>query len=258
MGRPRLSLAARIAAKTQRAGADECWLWLGKLGTNGYGVVAMYDHARQPKRYSLYAHRVAWELQHGPIPEGLTLDHVCAVRRCTNTRHLRLLPREEHGRIDAQRRWAKNKENTMGYSHYFPTRDAAALAAVLPQLGADTRQIVAEAGKREILLAGPLGSGEPVITDTEIALNGDESVGGDYESFVIGTEVRGFNFCKTAHRPYDAAVVAILLRAHALAPGALDISSDGDDDEWRDGRELYRVTFGTDAVIPPGVLAVPA
>jgi hypothetical protein len=35
-----------------------------------------------------YAHRIAWELEHGPVPEGLTLDHRCRVRHCVNPSHL--------------------------------------------------------------------------------------------------------------------------------------------------------------------------
>lgn len=40
-----------------------------------------------PGKYG-YAHRIAYELVVGPIPEGLTLDHLCRVRRCVNPEHL--------------------------------------------------------------------------------------------------------------------------------------------------------------------------
>jgi hypothetical protein len=39
-------------------------------------------------RVVAYAHRVAWELEHGPVPDGLTLDHRCCVRHCVNPAHL--------------------------------------------------------------------------------------------------------------------------------------------------------------------------
>src|SRR5690606_41377855 len=35
-----------------------------------------------------YAHRVAWELLMGPIPEGLTIDHLCHNKLCVNPDHL--------------------------------------------------------------------------------------------------------------------------------------------------------------------------
>lgn len=52
-------------------GPDACWPWLRHLSTGGYG--------RQDK---IAAHRMAYELLVGPIPEGLELDHLCHVRRC--------------------------------------------------------------------------------------------------------------------------------------------------------------------------------
>lgn len=64
-------------------GADGvgCWLWTGKLDPNGYARMWV-----KPK--TLYAHRFAYELVIGPIPEGLTLDHRCRVRHCVNPSHL--------------------------------------------------------------------------------------------------------------------------------------------------------------------------
>jgi len=34
------------------------------------------------------AHRVAWELTNGPIPDGHELDHLCRTRNCVNPGHL--------------------------------------------------------------------------------------------------------------------------------------------------------------------------
>ena len=61
----------------------ECWLWTGSLDGAGYGrfTVSAERRARQ-------AYRIAYELFVGPIPEGLTLDHLCRVRRCVNPAHL--------------------------------------------------------------------------------------------------------------------------------------------------------------------------
>jgi hypothetical protein len=54
-----------------------CWLWQRGIHHSGYAFVA-----RQ------LAHRYVYELHRGPIPEGLTLDHLCRVRHCVNPEHL--------------------------------------------------------------------------------------------------------------------------------------------------------------------------
>lgn len=47
----------------------------------------------------VYAHRLAWEEVHGPIPEGMTIHHKCGVKPCTNVQHLELKTLAENGRI---------------------------------------------------------------------------------------------------------------------------------------------------------------
>lgn len=58
--------------------ADACWPWQGPIGTHGYGM---------PGPYGLLAHRVAWELTHGPIPKGKVICHTCDNRPCCNPAH---------------------------------------------------------------------------------------------------------------------------------------------------------------------------
>ena len=62
---------------------DTCWLWTGALGTGGYATIRLPGSRQQ-----LRAHRWAYEYFVGPIPEGLTLDHLCRVRHCVNPAHL--------------------------------------------------------------------------------------------------------------------------------------------------------------------------
>lgn len=57
-----------------------CWLWMGALN-QGYGVYTSGGKARK-------AHRVSYQEIVGPIPECLTLDHLCRVRNCVNPDHL--------------------------------------------------------------------------------------------------------------------------------------------------------------------------
>lgn len=57
-----------------------CWVWTGALN-GGYGAMQVDGHQRR-------VHRVVWETIKGPIPDGLTLDHLCRVRHCVNPDHL--------------------------------------------------------------------------------------------------------------------------------------------------------------------------
>lgn len=67
----------------------ECLIWTACRNAWGYGVVK-FDRKTQ------LAHRVAYELEVGPIPEGMQLDHFgCDTPACVNPDHLRpVTPRE--------------------------------------------------------------------------------------------------------------------------------------------------------------------
>ena len=50
----------------------------------------------------------------------------------------------------------------------------------------------------------------------------------------------GFNFCKTAAKPYDLVVTAILVLAEHFSEGHFKVSSDGDPEDWAEGLALAR------------------
>lgn len=60
---------------------ETCWLWTSGFSLNGYGQFTI-DYQTQ------LAHRIAYELFIGPIPNGLQIDHLCRVRYCVNPQHL--------------------------------------------------------------------------------------------------------------------------------------------------------------------------
>ena len=76
---------ARFMSKIDRRGDRLCWPWLGTVLNTGYG---QFKAAGQ----RISAHRYAYELFKGPIPDGLTIDHVkargCVRRDCVNPYHL--------------------------------------------------------------------------------------------------------------------------------------------------------------------------
>ena len=58
-----------------------CWEWGGSIAPSGYGRFWMDGKNR-------YAHRVAYVLTHGLIPDGLVIDHLCRNTACVNPTHL--------------------------------------------------------------------------------------------------------------------------------------------------------------------------
>ena len=65
-------------------GPTACWIWTKGL-REGYGHFWMANK-------DVGAHRVAYELEVGPIPEGLTIDHLCNNPPCVNPAHMEVVP----------------------------------------------------------------------------------------------------------------------------------------------------------------------
>jgi hypothetical protein len=62
-----------------------CWLWTGTLTHDGY-----------PRAGARYMHRVSYEMHKGSIAEGMTLDHLCKIRKCCNPDHLEPVTLQEN------------------------------------------------------------------------------------------------------------------------------------------------------------------
>jgi hypothetical protein len=87
----RQSITERFWPKVATCEPYECWEWQGSRTTGGYGVIKP-EGSRTP----VLAHRVAYELAVGPVPDGLELDHLCRNRRCVNPSHLEPVTRSEN------------------------------------------------------------------------------------------------------------------------------------------------------------------
>jgi len=134
----------------------------------------------------------------------------------------------------------------MGYTHYWklPEIDEETWA----KIQAASKEVVAEVPNLQYEFSD---AGPPVVGPDIIRFNGKGQDG--HETFYVErANPGGFNFCKTARKPYDEAVTAVLciVGHHLTKEGTLKdpyyISSDGYFSDWGEGRELATKVLGED------------
>jgi len=86
-----VSLPDRFWDKVDKT--DECWNWTAGKNHYGYGSFAV---RRGESWFRAQAHRVAYEDLIGPIPTGLTIDHLCRNRACVNPAHMEPVTKGEN------------------------------------------------------------------------------------------------------------------------------------------------------------------
>lgn len=85
----RVSIEDRFWSKVEKQFCG-CWLWHGRLSDRGYGI---FHYSSKDSRR---AHRFAYEVMKGKIPDGRELDHLCRVRNCVNPEHLEPVTHREN------------------------------------------------------------------------------------------------------------------------------------------------------------------
>lgn len=104
-----------------------CEIAQGRKDRDGY---AFYGKSR--------AHRVAWEAEHGPIPEGMEIEHTCRRRSCVAVHHLELVTRSEN---ELRKNWAYRSRRT----HCARGHSLNVNAIITPEFGRVCRQCNREA-----------------------------------------------------------------------------------------------------------------
>lgn len=91
-------------------GIDENWQWIAGKNWNGYGML------RDDRGKMTTAHRVAYRLFIGEIPEGLCVCHSCDIPSCCNPEHLWLGTRRDNVQdmlAKGRRKSRKGKRNNI-------------------------------------------------------------------------------------------------------------------------------------------------
>ncbi len=142
-------LAAFLSKVRRLDVGQRCWSWEGRIMTNGYGKLG-----------NLYAHRLAYTLFVGPIPEGLQVCHHCDNRSCVRPDHLFLGTQSDNLQDMAR----KGRGFPQRHPELLPRGSGHARAKLTEEAVATLRARYAAGGISQDALARELSIGQSTVS----------------------------------------------------------------------------------------------
>lgn len=130
---------------------DSCWLWTGTIQEEwGYGH---FSYRRDGKGFTVKAHRFAYELLVGPIPDETMVLHECDTPACVRPDHLHL---GDHARNMAEMYDRGRGNKSHGTAHHASKLDDDKVREIRRRYAA---------GERQVPLAREFGVAQGIISD---------------------------------------------------------------------------------------------
>ncbi len=163
----------------------------------------------------------------------------------------------------------------MGYTHYFRQHRSLsqpewqgvinAFAKLLRNLPEHSMSAGGYYKEVPLVIRGLTGTCEPIINDRYIAFNGDEgTLSGlesmEHESMVLNRIKDAEDedsrwFCKSARKPYDLVVCALLIVVANIATDAYKMGSDGGPEDWEPSLAWVNEVLGEHWRLPKSIAA---
>ena len=115
------TLPRRFLSRVGEPDENGCWPWLGAPGGHGYGQIQTGRVGSTGNRMPDLAHRVSYQFYVGPIPDGMTIDHLCRNRMCVNPSHMEVVTVAENSRRGATKRYCQNGHLLAETAYVYPT-----------------------------------------------------------------------------------------------------------------------------------------